>query len=81
MDVQLKKQDFEAFDYHECDISKKYDDLARVYDDVLTTVGWPDPEKTAEHVIAIGLAPESSVLDMGCGTGLVAHHLSTMSAV
>ena len=74
--TNLEQKDFEAFDYHECDISKKYDDLARVYDDVLTTVGWPDPEKTAQHVITQGVSSDSSILDMGCGTGLVAQHLS-----
>ena len=47
----------------------------------MNTVGWPDPEKTAEQVISHGLSNDSLVLDMGCGTGLVAAHLIHKSTV
>ena len=73
---KLEEKDFEAFAYHDVNIEEKYDDLAKIYDDVLHTVGWPDPEQTALLVIDNGFTSESKVLDMGCGTGLVGGHLA-----
>jgi len=48
---------------------------------VYTTVGWPDPEKTAEKTIKYGFSKDTKVLDMGCGTGMVAMHLKNISGV
>lgn len=60
-------------------IAEKYDELCRNYDDVYGSVGWPDPSHCAAKMIELGFTPESKVLDMGCGTGLVADELKKQS--
>jgi predicted TPR repeat methyltransferase len=62
-------------------ISNKYDELSRNYEDVYNSVGWPDPVQCAEQTIANGYTEASEVLDMGCGTGLVAQYLKEKSGV
>ena len=77
-----KKDVYESHgDFSQEKISAKYDELASGYEDVYTSVGWPDPEKTAEFIIDLGLSEDSKVLDMGCGTGMVAQHMKTKSGL
>ena len=52
-------------------IKGHYDDLAEKYDDVLLSVGYPDPEECAKLVEGLELAKTAEIFDMGCGTGLV----------
>jgi predicted TPR repeat methyltransferase len=60
-------------------VSSKYDQLSKDYDTIYEAAGWPDPRLCAENVLDLGFTEDSSVLDMGCGTGLVGHHLKEKS--
>jgi ubiquinone/menaquinone biosynthesis C-methylase UbiE len=62
-------------------ISSKYDELSNNYEEVYTSVGWPDPIQCAELTIEHGFNSESEVLDMGSGTGLVAVYLGEKSGI
>ena len=56
-------------------IKLHYDELAAKYDDVLLSVGYPDPEECAKMCENLKLSSDSNIFDMGCGTGLVGLHL------
>ena len=56
-------------------IKYHYNELASKYDDVLLTVGYPDPEQCAEMCAKYILNFDAPILDMGCGTGLVGQYL------
>ena len=58
-------------------ISEHYDELSSHYEEIYLRAGWHDPLKCAElakHCVGENAAT-SSVLDMGCGTGLVGQYL------
>ena len=76
MESAIPKDEFESHNgFDQSTISEKYNELSSNYEQVYTTVGWPDPEKTAEKTIKFGYNADSLVLDMACGTGMVAMHL------
>lgn len=78
-----EKTKFETF-HHGFDqntISTRYDTLSEDYENLLNTVGWPDPDETARQVIEYGFTADSEVLDMGCGTGMVADYLKKHTEV
>ena len=80
--VNIDKQTFESHgDFDQSTISEKYNELSSHYEQVYTTVGWPDPEKTAEKTVKFGYNKDSEILDMGCGTGMVVMHLKNISGV
>jgi predicted TPR repeat methyltransferase len=79
--MKVGREDFEAFDFDDVNIEDKYEEIAHTYDNVLETVGWPDPEKTAEQVIKIGVSETSNILDMGCGTGLIGSEILKQSGL
>lgn len=56
-------------------IADYYDDWAKTYDTTLATWDYQTP-KDAAALLAPHLAPEAHILDVGCGTGLVADALS-----
>mmetsp|Transcript_6941 Transcript_6941/g.7760 ORF Transcript_6941/g.7760 Transcript_6941/m.7760 type:complete len:221 (-) Transcript_6941:16-678(-) len=67
--------------FYQSTISNKYDELCKNYEEVYNSVGWPDPAQCAEQTIEYGYNADSEVLDMGCGTGLVADYLKDKAAV
>ena len=70
------KSGFDKFNHFDQDnIKDQYDDIAADYDKILGIAGWPDPEITARKSIEFGYEPGMSLLDMGCGTGLVGAYL------
>jgi len=80
--MEIAKETFESHGgFDQSTISEKYDELSSHYEEVYTTVGWPDPEKTAEKTIKYGYNTDSKVLDMGCGTGMVAMHLKRLTQI
>jgi predicted TPR repeat methyltransferase len=58
-------------------IAEHYDELSSHYEEIYLRAGWHDPLKCAELAKkCVGeKAAESTVLDMGCGTGLVGQYL------
>jgi len=58
-------------------MKEKYDDLAKNYDHTLVdVVGYPDPEKVTEALAEVLKIPHTAtILDFGCGTGLVGQKL------
>ena len=56
-------------------IAAYYDDWARTYDETLSTWDYQAP-RDAAALLAPHLAPNAHILDVGCGTGLVADALS-----
>ncbi len=56
------------------EVASRYDDWARTYDDDLGSWSYQAPERVAEIVLA-RLPAVDSVLDVGCGTGLVGRAL------
>ena len=63
---------WKSFDHDK--IAEQYNGLCTNYDNILNTVGWPDPLKCAEFTEFLCPKDDTSkvnVLDMGCGTGLV----------
>jgi predicted TPR repeat methyltransferase len=58
-------------------IVEHYDELCSNYEEIYLRAGWHDPLKCAElakHIVG-DKAADSTVLDMGCGTGLVGQYL------
>lgn len=51
------------------DVARYYDEWAHEYDDTLAQWRYEAPEQVAARLRAV-LAPESVILDAGCGTGL-----------
>lgn len=58
-------------------IAEQYNDLSKHYEEIYLRAGWHDPLKCAELAKeCVGdAAVASTVLDMGCGTGLVGQYL------
>lgn len=58
-------------------IAEHYDELSSHYEEIYLRAGWHDPLKCAELAkeCVKENAEASSVLDMGCGTGLVGQYL------
>ena len=58
-------------------IAEHYDELSSHYEEIYLRAGWHDPLKCAELAKQCSgeSAENSSVLDMGCGTGLVGQYL------
>lgn len=58
-------------------IAEHYNDLSAHYEQIYLRAGWHDPLKCAELAkTCVGdAAPNSEVMDMGCGTGLVGQYL------
>lgn len=85
MELEIKEESRKEFEIHgdfsQDTISQKYDELCRNYEEVYNTVGWPDPSKCADFLLSLGFTADSEVLDMGCGTGLVAKYLKEKSGV
>ena len=80
--LEETKETYEAHSgFDQTTIASKYDDLAGSYEEVYTSVGWPDPEQTAQMTIDHGYTAESHVLDMACGTGMVAVHLKEKTSI
>ena len=79
MEIEIRdenKQEFEAHNgFSQETISSKYDELSKNYEEVYNTVGWPDPDQCAQQVVDLGFVETNEVLDLGCGTGLVAQYL------
>jgi predicted TPR repeat methyltransferase len=77
--LEIKEETKEEYEMHngfsQETISGKYDELSKNYEDVYNSVGWPDPEQCAQMVVDHDFKEGNAVLDMGCGTGLVAQYL------
>ena len=77
--MELSEDNRNEFEMHngfsQDSISDKYDELSRNYEEVYTTVGWPDPDQCAQQCAELGCTESSQILDMGSGTGLVAKYL------
>ena len=59
-------------------IAEHYDELSSHYEEIYLRAGWHDPLKCAEltkKCLGDEGAATASVLDMGCGTGLVGQYL------
>ena len=67
--------------FNQDSISTKYDELSKNYDEVYSSVGWPDPGKCAEGCINNGYTKDSYILDMACGTGKVCDELMEQARV
>lgn len=52
MEIELKEEHRKEFEIHgdfsQDTISSKYDELSKNYEEVYTTVGWPDPDQCAQ---------------------------------
>ena len=72
------KKDIEAFnDFKQETIEQTYDTVAAKYDDIMLSMGHPDPVICAKFVRE--LCPEGAkVIDFGCGTGLVGEELAKL---
>ena len=83
--MEVKEENKKEYEIHggfdQATISDKYDELSRNYEEVYNSVGWPDPVQCAQQTIDNGFSADSEVLDMGCGTGLVADYLMEKAAV
>merc|ERR1719222_109367 len=58
-----------------------FDNISANYDDIMKTVGYPDPELIAEFAKKVAAEKmiartEAEVADFGCGTGLVGEALA-----
>jgi predicted TPR repeat methyltransferase len=77
--MEIKEENRTEFEMHngfaQDSISTKYDELCSNYEEVYTSVGWPDPDQCAQLCVDNGYDENSHVLDMGSGTGLVAQYL------
>ena len=60
------------------DKGKQYDEVAKVYDKVLTTVGYGDPDVVCRAITDLGLPKDSKFMDFCCGTGRMAIALSAL---
>ena len=76
----LKEIDkYKEFDHDA--IAEQYNGLCTNYDEIFSKVGWPDPKRCADFVNELtqeDAKTQISVLDLGCGTGLVGEYLSKM---
>lgn len=71
---QTKKNIEEFNDFRQETIEQTYDQVAEKYDDIMLSMGHPDPKHCAQF--AKELHPQGAmILDMGCGTGLVGEEL------
>ena len=57
-------------------ITEHYDELSANYEQIYLKVGWPDPKQCAELINkhfdkVVTNKEDATILDMGCGTGLV----------
>ena len=58
--------------FNDEDKGKQYDDRAFQYDLVFRdAVGYGDPEVCAKAVIEFNIPKDASIIDFGCGTGLI----------
>ena len=56
MEAKVSEEDLERYHgFTQETIKDHYNELAGKYDDVLTSVGYPDPEQCAETVKILGL--------------------------
>ena len=68
------------YKFNQAVIEETYDTLATKYDNIMITMGHPDPARAAslseDLVSSAGFDPsETKVIDFGCGTGLVGDEL------
>ncbi len=69
------KKDIEAFnDFKQETIEQTYDTVAQKYDDIMISMGHPDPSICARFVKDL-CSEGATVMDFGCGTGLVGEEL------
>lgn len=57
-------------------VKDQYDGLAQKYDEVVTTVEYPDPKMCAELAESLEIPKSAEIFDMGCGTGLTGQSLA-----
>jgi predicted TPR repeat methyltransferase len=57
------------------DLKKYYNDWAHEYDDYTEQVSYTLPQKVVEIFYSYSLGKKPTVLDIGCGTGLVGYYL------
>ena len=55
-----------------------WDQHSEIYEKVYLTVEWPDPKMCADRFDMFNIPKDAEILDMGCGTGLVAEYLTEM---
>lgn len=74
---QHKEEMTKHGNFSQDNIAEHYNDLSSHYEEIYLRAGWHDPLKCAELAkTCIGdSADAASVLDMGCGTGLVGVYL------
>jgi len=74
---EFKKKAVQHGNFSQDNIAEHYNELCSHYEEVYLTAGWHDPLKCAELAKEVigDKAAEATVLDMGCGTGLVGQYL------
>ena len=70
---EMKQKMLQHGDFKQDHIADHYNELSSHYEEVYLTAGYHDPLRCAELTKEVfgESAPTASILDMGCGTGLV----------
>lgn len=78
LSAQHKEEMAKHGNFSQENIAEHYNELSSNYEQIYLRAGWHDPLKCAElaKTCLQDQAESSSVLDMGCGTGLVGVYLN-----